>query len=278
MDIRRLTTNDVAAVLRLADLAGWNQTAADVARLLALEPDGCFAACAGGQVIGTTTTTTFGSDLAWVGMVLVDTAFRRRGVATALVETALGFLRGSGVRTVQLDATAAGQPVYERLGFRPAGIIERWAGSLNGAADGPVEPGDRPAIAAADRIAFGADRGRLTTRLIEDSPCPPLVARGPGGEVVGYALARPGAKAMYVGPIVADTAATARSLLLAAAATVPGRPPVCVDIDPAFPGAGELVAGLGLARQREFVRMRLGPALPAGGPPWVFAIAGPEVG
>lgn len=277
MDIRRLTTDDAAAVLRLAGLAGWNQTAADVTRLLALEPDGCFAACADGQVIGTTTTTTYGSDLAWVGMVLVDPAFRRRGVATALVETALGFLRDIGVRTVQLDATAAGQPVYERLGFRPAGAIERWAGNLGGTADGSTATGEWAAIAALDRLAFGADRERLITCLIEDGPCSPVIARGPGGEVTGYALARPGARAGYVGPVVADVIPTARTLLLAAATTLP-RTPVYVDIDPSFPGAVELMAGLGLARQREFVRMRLGPPLPVGGPLRVFAIAGPEVG
>jgi hypothetical protein len=38
------------------------------------------------------------------------------------------------------------------------------------------------------------------------------------------------------------------------------------------------VRELGLARQRELLRMRLGPAMEAAGPLRVFAIAGPEVG
>jgi hypothetical protein len=75
VEIRRLTPGDAAAVLRLCDLAGWNQTEADVLRLLALEPEGCVAACADGRVVGAATTTAYGTALAWVGMVLVDPEF-----------------------------------------------------------------------------------------------------------------------------------------------------------------------------------------------------------
>src|SRR5262245_2728474 len=115
MEIRRLTPDDVPAVLRLAGAAGWNQTDADVRRLIDLAPEGCFAACAGGEVIGTVTTTAYGRELAWVGMMLVDPAHRRRGVGTALMEVALDHLRERGVATVKLDATPMGRPVYERL-------------------------------------------------------------------------------------------------------------------------------------------------------------------
>src|SRR5207248_11680694 len=100
VEIRRLVSDDVAAVLRLRDLAGWNQTRADVLRLLVLEPEGCFAACDGGRVIGTATATDYGTALGWVGMVLVDPEFRRRGVATALMGAALDHLRRRGVTTV----------------------------------------------------------------------------------------------------------------------------------------------------------------------------------
>jgi hypothetical protein len=112
--------------------------------------------------------------------------------------------------------------------------------------------------------------------MIADAPVPLLVARGPG-EVAGYALARLGARAGYVGPVVARDLPTARALLMAAYAGLGGGT-VFIDVDPGFPGATELVSGLGLARQRELLRMRLGPAVAVGGPVRVFAIAGPEVG
>src|SRR5688572_11538652 len=110
---------DTDAMLRLCAAAGWNQTPADVRRLLTLGPGGCFAAWDAGRVVGTATTTPYGAELAWVGMVLVDPAYRRRGVATALMGAALDHLRRRGVTTVKLDATPAGRMLYERLGFAP---------------------------------------------------------------------------------------------------------------------------------------------------------------
>src|SRR5207253_338766 len=76
----------------------------------------------------------------WVGMVLVDPEFRRRGVATALMGAALDHLRRRGVTTVKLDATPAGRSVYERLGFEPESLLRRWAGEApaGGAADAPA--------------------------------------------------------------------------------------------------------------------------------------------
>ena len=89
VEIRLLRESDVAAAMDLKRLAGWNQTEADWRTLLQLEPDGCFAAVLDDQLIGTTTTTRYGSELAWIGMVLVRPDQRRRGIATKLLETAL---------------------------------------------------------------------------------------------------------------------------------------------------------------------------------------------
>ena len=49
--------------------------------------------------------------------VWTDEAHRRRGLATALVETMLEWCREHGVRRVVLHASADGRRVYERLGF-----------------------------------------------------------------------------------------------------------------------------------------------------------------
>jgi len=44
VQIRTMTTNDLALGLRLSRQAGWNQTGADWVRLLYFEPEGCFVA------------------------------------------------------------------------------------------------------------------------------------------------------------------------------------------------------------------------------------------
>lgn len=273
VEIRRLRVSDIDAMLRLCALAGWNQTGQDVARLLALQPDGCFAACVGDLVVGTTTTTAYGTDLAWVGMVLVDPDFRRRGIATVLLETALRHLDGRGVRTVKLDATPAGRLVYERLGFVAEHVFERWTGPAP-AASAPASEGTWNEIAEADRLAFGADRGALLRGFIADAG-PPLVTRDGHDNVTAYAFRRPGTRAGYVGPVVADDAESAGTVLSAAAARLGAS--VLIDIDPAFPGAIGLVERLGFVRQRELIRMRRGEQGPTTSAR-VFAIAGPAVG
>lgn len=276
MEIRRLTPDDTDAVLRLVGLAGWNQTAADIRRLLALEPDGCFAACDGGRVVGTTTTTTYGTALAWVGMVLVDPDFRRRGIASALMDAALEHLRRRGVGTVKLDATPAGRQVYERLGFVDEALFERWSGiAPEGAVAGPG--GSWEEIAALDRAAFGADRGALLRAAIADTPFPVVVERDARGEASGYALARPGSRAKYVGPVIAADIAAARRLLSMMLAQL-GAGPVFLDVNTDFPGATDLLREFGFTRQRELLRMRFGPDAAVGRSARVFAIAGPAVG
>ncbi|HZN10525.1 MAG TPA: GNAT family N-acetyltransferase, partial [Blastocatellia bacterium] len=105
IEIRPLAERDIEAAMRLKELAGWNQTEADWRRLLGLAPGGCFAAWADGRLVATTTTTAYGQELAWIGMVLVDPEYRRRGIATALMRAALDHLQGAGVATIKLDAT-----------------------------------------------------------------------------------------------------------------------------------------------------------------------------
>src|SRR5437879_9739238 len=112
--------------MRLKEAAGWNQTAADWQRVLGLEPDGCFAIECDGQVRATTTAVCFGRELAWVGMVLTDAQYRGRGFARQLMEHTLAHLRGKRMQWIKLDATDMGRPLYERLGFREEGSIERW--------------------------------------------------------------------------------------------------------------------------------------------------------
>lgn len=44
-------------------------------------------------------------------------AFRRRGLATAVMHTILDYLRAEGIQRATLRASAEGRPVYEKLGF-----------------------------------------------------------------------------------------------------------------------------------------------------------------
>ncbi len=51
---------------------------------------------------------------------------RRRGLAGDLLRHALVDARERGCETSTLIATPMGRPVYERIGYRPLGIVEMW--------------------------------------------------------------------------------------------------------------------------------------------------------
>jgi GNAT superfamily N-acetyltransferase len=265
--------------MRLKEAAGWNQTEDDWRRLLRLEPNGCFGAIADGRLVATTTTTTYQNDLAWIGMVLVDPQYRRQGIATTLMETALDYLKDK-VATVKLDATPQGKPVYEKFGFKLESMVERWIGSVesrsNDRTNETLNPELRSELLALDRLAFCADRSWLIESLIDDSFVPPVLKTSKDGTLCGYALARRGTNANYVGPVVAKDPAYVESLLDETLGQMSGS---CayIDFNCACSIRTNVLTDRGFVKERELIRMSAGePGKKTS--PFVIAIAGPEMG
>ncbi|MDF1862804.1 MAG: GNAT family N-acetyltransferase [Verrucomicrobiales bacterium] len=266
-----LQTDDIEFACSLVELAGWNQRAEDWSRLLAAEPEGCFLIEWNGSPAGTATTTRYGSDLGWVGMVLVHPDFRRRGLATALLERCLVYLlEENQMSCVKLDATPEGQKVYEKLGFHAELELTRWEGTeIFG--EPPLESGQSVIIPKdLDHIAFGADRLEYLERLRSDSD---RAAIGPEG----FGLSRQGRVARYLGPVVAEFPDTGRSLVQALL-TSPSPGPVYWDIPEENTGAKELAGELGFQRQRPLIRMWTGKAQATGQANLQWAIGAPETG
>lgn len=278
LKIRLLDDGDLPAAMRLKELAHWNQTESDWRRLLRLEPRGCFCATVDGALVGTTTALTYGGDLAWVGMVLVDPLYRRRRIATRLMQAALDYL-SERVAIVKLDATADGQPVYENLGFKVESRVERWAGRAPEIPSGSgvvLEAAAHNELFALDRSVFGADRSQLIAALVADA-CVAPAAVVSEARLSGYALARRGSQAAYVGPLVAADAGHAASLLDSQLSQLVGQQ-VYVDVNTNFRHGGELLAERGFIKQRDLIRMIYGARESAATSASVFAIAGPEFG
>ena len=280
IEIRPLIESDIPAAMRLKELARWNQTESDWRCLLMLEPQGCFAACINDQVIATTTTTTYGTDLAWIGMVLVDPAYRRRGIASRLMNVALDYLRGANVATVKLDATPEGRFVYEGLGFEYELLIERWTGIAPAGSTKNCSVMDaqlRPEVFALDRQAFGTDRSTLLDSLITEACVSPLIVTSANDQLAGYALARRGTTAFYIGPLIATNQEIAVALLDGMLGQLAGEK-VYIDFYTGFGKGTQLLAERGLVKQRDLIRMSYGEQSSAGTSPLVCAIAGPEIG
>ena len=278
-EVRLLGEADIPAAVRLKENAGWNQTEDDWRRLLRLEPEGCFCTTVRGVLVGTTTTTIYERDLAWIGMVLVDPDYRRRGIATRMMNAALEYLHDARVGSVKLDATPDGRPVYENLGFRIESLIERWEGVAvdQGVGCLTLDASAHPEALTLDRRAFGADRSKLIEMLFEDACVAPLASMAPDSRLTGYALARRGTGAAYVGPLVTTISDGAPALLDGLLSQLTGQR-VYIDLNTGFTSGREVLAARGFVKQRDLIRMSYGETSQAGTSPSVFGIAGPEYG
>src|SRR5439155_22637547 len=101
--VRRHEDRHIDAAIALTDLEAWGYTPSDFQRLLALSPDGCFAAERAGRAVGVLTTTTY-DGLEFLGAVIVAPELREKGVGRAMLPAALDHLRATGVRTGRLTA------------------------------------------------------------------------------------------------------------------------------------------------------------------------------
>ena len=276
---RPLNDADLAGAVALSTEAGWNQTADDW-RLMLGFGQGVGVEAPGGRLVATALTLPFGGRFAWIAMVLVTADWRRRGLATDLLRRCMAEAGGGGL-IAGLDATEAVREVYRPLGFKDIYSLSRWrtdrpqAGPANDTDVRPMTAADLDAVAALDRAAFGADRRHLLAAFLSRADGRTFVAPR-DGVIAGYILTRDGRVADYLGPLVADDAAVAGTLLqqvLAAASR-----PALIDLADHHDGLRRQLEAAGFSRERGYTRMLLGRADPLDDPARIFAIAGPEFG
>jgi len=263
-----LGTGDAAAGLLLSTEAHWNQNEADWRFFLSKGT--VFGVRDGNQLVATAALLPYSAGNAWISMVLVTANWRRRGVATRLVDACLNTATKLGL-TTWLDATPDGAAVYGPLGFTPTlqlrrlrleipkGVSAARSLSICSAAD----------LIARDARAMGFDRSPLLTEFGGRS----------GSRMVSLgnaiALVRGGRTARHIGPIFAETHESALALVDAIVRSEHG--PWLLD---AVHSQGDFLRGLtdsGWTIERPFQRMRFGRAtMLAGELP--FAVAGPEFG
>jgi ribosomal protein S18 acetylase RimI-like enzyme len=206
--LRKLRSSDLHDALELSRLAGWNQTKDDWELLLRLDPQGCFGIEVEHHIVATATLLSYGKQLAWIGMVLTKPDYRRMGFARKLMQAALERAAHLNIESVKLDATADGQPLYEKLGFTTEQIVERWFRDAGPSQEHKTRSA-RGSLACGsnkmDREAFGADRSAVLRELAERNP--PIATSG------GFCFSRAGARSRYLGPCVAADQKTARTVI-----------------------------------------------------------------
>jgi predicted N-acetyltransferase YhbS len=254
VEIRPMRLDDVPALMELKNQAGWNQVEADWRFFIRTYPRHCFAAEADGETVGSVTGINYENKISWIGMVIVREDQRGKGIAKMLMESALDSLKDCAC--VKLDATPAGQPVYEKLGFIPEWGLTRMTGPGLAASDenapvSLVSEDDMVEICAADKRFFGADRSPVLRRLFLEYPRIALkVVRD--GKIAGYCFGREGYKHRFAGPVVAESPKDALDLIKAASK---GAASAALDIVDSRADLAALLEGAGFSRQRSLLRM-----------------------
>jgi GNAT superfamily N-acetyltransferase len=243
-----LRAEDAAANAALSQRVGWKDTLGEwhtlhaAARVLGVRVQGELVAQGALGDYGTAAT---------LAKMVVAPEFQHQGLGRVLLEELLAPARARGI-PVGLCATDQGRPLYEKAGFSVSGELMILFGTPRAA---QREPGSVVPLLDADvaieleRRFVGCDRSRmLRARLGQAS----AAFSATGGEL-GFVMASAFDAGTLVGPVLAQTDATARRLLEAVFARLPG--PIRIDVPLQQAALREWLVSLGLREHTLRVEM-----------------------
>ncbi|MEM2105084.1 MAG: GNAT family N-acetyltransferase [Candidatus Bathyarchaeia archaeon] len=203
--VRKMSSEDIEFAVRITDTMNWNQTEQDFAFMMQLEPEGCFTLMCNSEKIGITTTICYGK-IGWIGNVVVDEKYRRKGAGSTLIEHAINYLKSKGAETIGLYSYKEKAHFYAKLGFKrdlQFAVLNGKASPPNFEAANVKEAGkaELQKIIEFDSIHFGASRGKLLEKIVDekDSLC---YYCDENGEILGYAMAKVYGHYAEIGPLV----------------------------------------------------------------------------
>lgn len=211
--LRTLEPDLLPAAHALSCSVGWPHRVEDWHFCLTLGRG--FIALADGKPVGTALWWPYGNAHANIGLVIVSPNHQKRGIGRRLMNSVM---REASPRSLMLNATQAGLPLYEELGFRKVGKIRQHQGTLR--LDFVMAPSagrdirqatlsDLPALIALDTRATGLPRVKLLEALIAAGEIVILDRSG----IAGYSVLRPFGRGSTIGPVVAPDAEAAWALI-----------------------------------------------------------------
>jgi GNAT superfamily N-acetyltransferase len=142
--VRNITGFDVEPCYALSQKMGWSHRRDDWQ--LMLEIGHGVAAIAGEEIIATAMWWPYDEHCATLGMIMVDSALQGRGIGRRLMDAILTQTQG---RALVLNATPAGEPLYEKVGFDRCGVVQQYQGKASSVPE--------PVLAATERLLEGSN-------------------------------------------------------------------------------------------------------------------------
>lgn len=230
---------DIHACWQKCQALRWPHREADLLRFLRWsQQQGATAALrADGKLIGCGFAFFWGETHGSLGMVIVDDAWQGKGLGKRLFNQ---LLAAQGTRSVTLQATQAGLPLYQKMGFHAVGRARQFHGiwrpggedaaagaasASTGAGTGQnptapyrlraLQPQDIPALLDWDSAARGITRQWLVEDLLKGlqsgERC--TISTDSEGALDGYGVLRRFGRGWVLGPLLAQDDAHARALI-----------------------------------------------------------------
>jgi len=276
---RAMTSGDIEQAHALSAELRWPHRPTDWAQVFE-HAEGTVAE-QGGKIVGTALRWRWGPQHASVGLIIVSPACQGRGIGRQLMDA---LLDGLAAHSVLLQATEAGRPLYEKMGFKVTGGIRQHQGLAKPTPLIELPPGCRLRPAGQNELAAlqsldAAARGMPRPALIKD-----LLDRAEACVVLdyeqtprGFAMLRRFGRGNVIGPVVAPDLEGAKALIAHLAGQNAGHF-TRIDVD-ANANLGDWLATIGLAEVDAPTTMVRGTPLPTTqGGPVLFAITTQAIG
>jgi len=217
--IRAMTAADLPACHRLSLALKWPHRLDDWQFLFNMGQGFVVESREGAQapvIVGSAMCCHFGLHHTAVGMVIVQPGLQKHGLGKRLMQQLQEHSNG---RVQIVNATAASQPLFNKLAFSATDTLHQYQGSSVPPLLIPLPPGQRVRplgqsdgvrIAALDQQATGMDRSKVLAAILDIAEG---VAIDNDGEMLGFALVRRFGHGRVIGPVVAPDAQRAKALI-----------------------------------------------------------------
>ena len=279
MMIRPVRPDEAGLFSQLSDSVGWNISPAECKLLTRGGAMQSFFAEVDGEIAGSIGMVRYEPRLTvFINMVIVKPDFRRRGIATAMVQHVLE--TGKAYRTFKLHATPEGSKVYAKLGFAPRRTLSFFAADrpeLQRFADPslairPLTADDMERVIRRDQATFGAERRTLLEFNFQEYAPLALAAGNDRGVILG----RRWKKYRQLAMLEADDL-TAAATLAAHAAALDASQTMSIIVYDHQTEFQNILRQAGFAKVRETVDMELGREARAPGAGY-YAVYGGDMG
>jgi GNAT superfamily N-acetyltransferase len=262
--IKTMSRMDLDLAVEWAAVEGWNPGLHDADAFFATDPDGYLVGKLDGEPIASISAVQYGSNFGFIGFYIVQPMFRGKGHGLAIWNAAMQRLEG---RNIGLDGVIDQQENYRESGFNLAYRNVRHAAHASACVKSTHADTAVIALSALpfaslldyDRAFFPDSREVFLRRWLAP-PAGHALACMKGEALCGYGVIRQCRNGHKIGPLFADNAAVADTLMSALCARVPGDDQVFLDIPEVNPAAIALAERRGMSRVFETARMYTGPA------------------